>query len=74
MESVQKLRLCLMFVKKLNNSWLYLKMTNVYVMNVEKLKKLGVKMKKEHALPNGLLPLEESDSEGDSEEGETADA
>lgn len=42
----------------------------------EKLKKLGVKMKKEHALPNGLLPLEESDSdsEGDSEESGTADA
>ena len=42
----------------------------------EKLKKLGVKMKKEHALPNGLLPLEESDSdsEGDSGESETADA
>ncbi len=40
----------------------------------EKLKKLGVKMKKERALPNELLPLDESESEGGSEESETADA
>jgi len=31
-------------------------------------------MRKERALPNELLPLDESESEGGSEESETADA